>query len=52
MVVSCLVCSYILKIEAVGSSGTLLDCRWTTHHYIQEDRTLLKCKSKVVPVLN
>jgi hypothetical protein len=43
VLVSCLAYSSTLKIEAIFSSGTLLDCRQTARRYITRNRILHEC---------
>jgi hypothetical protein len=40
MLVSCMVYSATLKMEATSSSETSVDFQWTTRRYIPENRTL------------
>jgi hypothetical protein len=40
VLVSCLAYFSTLKMEAICSSETSVDCQWTTWHYIPEDGTL------------
>jgi hypothetical protein len=51
--VSCLVYSSTLKMEATCSSETSVDLQWTTRRYIPEDRTLYnhRCES-LKPYMN
>jgi hypothetical protein len=48
MLVTSLALSSTLKMEVTYSCKTLVNYRWTTEHYIQEDRTFwvsIKCSS-------